>query len=204
MLGKLFKSLSKKAGPISKPIILTPFADDDTMAAEHLMCDGWYARNVLSFAALVAELRSLQAAHPDHCILATLEDYGQAQYTSGHTTNSNDLRFITRSGAPDAPEEWFEGHEEGFLDGPGGFPYLLANLLQKAAGTRLETLDGLLPWSDPDVPGNDPLSINASPDSFLQLAREQEIFIQAVPVSRAADTLAAFPNGYFNVDLSPM
>jgi hypothetical protein len=38
----------------------------------------------------------------------------------------------------------------------------------------------------------------------LQIEPGSEIVFQFVPVRRAADAIAAFPNGYFEGDLSPM
>lgn len=184
---------------------LVPLSEAGASFFMETLCDGWVAYDVPSFAALVEELRALQKAHPHFRILTTLDDLGQASYTCGHSTMSNNLDAIARADVADPQPDWFEeGVDEGYLSGREGFPYRLRNLLAAAQGAALDELRGFLPWDDPDVPDNDPLSLNTDPDAFLRLDKEREVLIQRVPVRRAADALSAFPNGYFTPDLGPM
>lgn len=200
MFGKLFGG-----GKAAKPMRLVPLSEAGATFFMEVLCDGWVAFDVPSLAALVEQLRALQQARPHRRVLATLENLGQASYTCGHATMANDLDRVLRSSAPNAPPEWFEDcYDEGEVSGAEGFPYRLRNLLALAQGVALDDMRGFLPWADPDFAGNDPLSLNTDPDPFLMLPKEREVLIQCVPVRRAADALAAFPNGYFKPDLSPM
>src|SRR5690606_22895907 len=64
-------------------------------------------------------------------------------------------------------------------------------------------LTGLLPWMT-EGDGNDLPTINAAPDAALGWKHEKLFLAQLVPVETAAETVAAFPNGYFYGDLNPM
>jgi hypothetical protein len=169
------------------PIRLVPFAEAKPHLFTPLLCDGWTAHDVGTFARLVPLLRTLQAEHPDCRILASLDDLGQASYTSGHTIDVNDL---------DEPNA-----NDGIDSGASAFAIRHANLVARAIGTKFADVTGQLDWGSDD---NDPIAINTHPDQVLMLQHDSAIVIQRVPVARAADALAAFPNGYFTVDLSPM
>lgn len=152
----------------------------------------------------MAELRGLQAAHPGHRILATLDDLQQACYTCGHATDSHGLDEIDEHDLSGLDPEAFEaGEHRGYFSTLSEFPLRLANLRARAEGLTLDDLRGVLFWSEPDM-ANDPISINRDADAALALAVEPIVLIQLVPVSTASETVAAFPNGYFSCDLSPM
>jgi hypothetical protein len=182
---------------------LVPFADAPPKLFTPLLCDGWTLHNVQNFETLVATLRPLQAAHPDCRLLASLDDLGQASYTSGHTIDANDLDDIGDRDLATLDPRSIEGGEYlGTLRGPSEFPIRHNNLIARADGMAFADICGLLEWACGDC--LDPVAANATPDRALMLAHEKEIIVQRVPVLRAADALAAFPNGYFTCDLSPM
>ncbi|MEQ1498536.1 MAG: DUF4253 domain-containing protein [Novosphingobium sp.] len=188
----------------SKPLTLTPFAEERPRTFMAILCDGFVARNVSSLKGLVTELRTLQAAHPAQRVLATLDDLEQACYTCGHTTLSNQLDEIEGHDLAGLDPEAFEaGEHRGYLSTPSEFPIRLANLLARAQGLSLGDLTGLLFWSEPGM-ANDPVTINRQAEKALDLALERAVLIQLVPVGSAAEALAALPNGYFTSDLNPM
>jgi len=178
-----------------KPVTLTSFAETQPRLFNTLLCDGVTAHNLPSFAELRALHARLQAGRPGQRVLASLDDLGQAAYTSGHGTEAHRLDDVVA----DDPADSLPPHP-GYLSTPADFPVRLANLLRGAVD--LEAVRGLL-WWETSGDANDPVTINRDPEAALQIAQEQEVIFQFVPVDSAADAIAAFPNGYFNADLNP-
>lgn len=167
-----------------KPLALVPFAEAPPRLFNTILCDGVTAHNLSSFAELRALHARLQAERPDQRVLASLDDLGQAAYTSGHGTEVHRLDDVADS-LPLHPTD---------------FPNRLANLLRGTAA--LEDVRGLLLW-ETSGDANDPITINRDPEAALRIVHEREVIFQFVPVEAAADAIAAFPNGYFNGDLNP-
>ncbi len=167
-----------------KRVEIIPFAQERPHLFTELLCDGCIVRNVKSFDQFVQLLRDLQREHDDCRILASLDDLGQAAYTSGHTIDTHDLDRV-------------EG-----CDDVATFAVRHANLVAQIGAVQFDRLTHILDWAQPGE-DNDVITINVAPDSALGLAREKEFIVQHVPVVRASDALAAFPNGYFQGDLSP-
>lgn len=189
----------------SKPVRITPFAEHKRRLGD-LICDGVIAEQVADFAALRAVVRDLQAKYPDARVLATLDDAGQAVYTSGHAIEKHRLddtegHDLSRLG----PECFEDGEHCGYLTTPIEIPIGLANLQARAAQTTFADAAGLLGWEAADDEGPaTPDAVMREPDVALRTAAQPEFHFQFVPVSVAADALAALPNGYFACDLTPM
>jgi len=163
---------------------LVQFAEAMPRTFNALLCDGVTAHYLGSFAALLAQQARLQAERPDVRVLASLDDLGQACYTSGHATDAVELDDVA-------------GHT------PAEFPIRLANLRTRAAGLGFDRVKGLLDW-ETIGDANDLITVNRDPEAALRIAQEAEVLFQFVPVAAAADAIAAFPNGYFSSDLDPM
>jgi hypothetical protein len=178
-------------------LALVPFAEARPRTFNTLLCDGVTARHLPSFAELVALHARLQRERPDCRVLASLDQLGQACYTSGHCTDLYELD-------PDEDDDAAGGGED--ADGLGGrpeFPVRLARLLRLSEAVDPSALAGLLPWGT-DGDANDLVTVNRDPERALRIYGEKEVLFQFVPVEAAADTIAAFPNGYFHSDLTPM
>ncbi|WP_206240527.1 hypothetical protein [Novosphingobium terrae] len=183
---------------------LVPFAEAPPRTFNTLLCDGVTARGIASFEALLDLHAALQAERPDLCVIATLDDLGQACYTSGHgadyhgldDTAGHDLTGLD-------PQAYENGEHRGYLSTPSEFPIRLANLQHLSAEVSGESLKGQLPCGD-SAEGNDLLSINRDPDAALGLDADDAVLFLYAPVTSAADAIAAFPNGYFSCDFSPM
>lgn len=187
-----------------KPLKLVPFAQAKPRTFGALLCDGVTAHNVPSFADLLALHAGLQREHESVRVLVSLDDLGQASYTSGHGVEAYELDDTEDHDLSGLGDEVFEdGEHVGYLSTMAEFPIRLANLIELSEEVELGQVVGLLEW---DTPGdaNDLLTINRHPDQALRIAAEQEIICQFVPVASASDAIAAFPNGYFNSDLNPM
>lgn len=183
---------------------LIPFSVAQPRTFNTLLCDGVSARRLPSFADLLDLHFRLQHEQP-HCrVLASLDDLAQACYTSGHGTDAYGLDDVAGHDLSELSPDLFEGGEHpGHLSTPAEFPIRLANLLKRANAVELADIAGVLDW-EPDGEGNDPYTVNADPEAALRIGDEREVLFQFVPVVTAAETIAAFPNGYFEPDLSPM
>jgi hypothetical protein len=164
---------------------LVPFAQAMPHTFNALLCDGVTAHDIPSFADLLALHARLQRERPDLFVLASLDDLGQACYTSGHCAFTHRLDDV----------------EDG--DDEAEFPDRLANLLKLIRDEDAGRFAGVLDWETAGD-ANDPITANRDPEAALLISKEKEILFQFVPVASAADAIAAFPNGYFNSDLNPM
>lgn len=167
---------------------ITPFAPGETRTFVSLLCPGYLCEGVMRMSELLAVIDATALAHPGARILATLDDIGQASYTSGHTIDANDLDPI--------PDEETDG------DAALPLPDLairLGRMIEAAATVMLDQIRNRLWWSSEGRPHI--LMLHEQPDLILD---RKETCIQAVPVTHAWETIAAFPNGYFHGDLSPM
>lgn len=190
--------------PRGKPLELVPFTQAKPRTFGPLLCDGLTARNLSSFADLLVLHTRLQQEHPDHRVLASLDDLGQASYTAGHGVDYYELDAVEGHDLSGLGPEVFEnGKHQGYLSTPAEFPIRLANLLERARDIRFEAVFGLLDW-ETSGDANDLVTINTDPEAALRIAKEQDVLFQFAPVRSAAEAIAAFPNGYFQSDLSPM
>lgn len=189
-----------------EPLRLIPFASRPPKLFITLLCDGVTAENVPDFASLRALHSRLQAENSEKRVLMTLDDPGQAAYTSGHSiethrlddTEGHDLSAL-------GPECFEDGEHVCYLSTPAEFPIRLANLKASAAGVSFDDACGVLYWEGGAVGGPIfPDTVMFEPDAALWRNKSDQIFVQFVPVTRAADALAAFPNGYFHCDLDPL
>lgn len=193
----------KRKRPV-KALALLSFSESKPNTFAELLCDGVAAHNLASFGALLALHARLQREHPEVRVLASLDNLGQAGYTSGHSIQTHDLDSIEGHDPSLLPADAFEdGEYAGFLSTPAAFPIRLANLLKAAYGIGIDQLAGLLPW-ETSGDQNDLVTVNRDPERALRIASEAEVLFQFVPVTLASEALAAFPNGYFLSDLDPM
>lgn len=183
---------------------LVPFTEARPRTFSPLLCDGLTAHHVPAFADLLALHARLQRENARVCVLTSLDDLGQASYTSGHGVDFHDLDAVEGHDLSGLDAEVFEnGEHQGYLSTPAEFPIRLANLIERARDIQVEQVFGLLDWATLGD-ANDLVTINSDPDAALQIAREPEILVQFVPIGSAAQAIAAFPNGYFSSDLNPM
>ena len=182
-----------------KPLELVSFDEAKPLTFCELLCDGVTARNLESFADLLALHSRLQLERPTFRILASLDDLGQAAYTCGHSIDALGLDDDRTEAGHGSSEN--HGHPDD-LDPLIGLSIRRSNLVRIANAVTLENVAGILDWQTPGD-ANDLLTVNGNPDRALRIAKEKEVIFQFVPVETAPDALAAFPNGYFQSDLSP-
>ncbi len=184
-------------------IAILPFSQEKPQTFNTVLCDGVSVSGLTGFAELRAVVAELQRQHPDARILTSLDNVGQADYTSGHTVDKSGLDDTAGHDLSGLEAVCFEGGEHlGHLSTPAEFPIRLANLLTASRPFDPASFAGGLPWlSGGD--GTDIVNANRAPDAALRLTLDRQAIVQIVPVTRAADALAAFPNGYFVNDLQP-
>jgi len=186
-----------------KPPKLAPFAEAKPRTFTPLLCDGLTAHPLPGFADLLSLHARLQREHSDVHVLASLDDLGQALYTSGHGIDLHGLDDVEGHDLSALDPQVFEdGEHQGYLSTPAEFPIRLANLLERARDVQIDQISGLLEWETPGD-ANDLVTINKNPEAALGIGRDEVLF-QFVPVATAAEAIAAFPNGYFQSDLDPM
>ena len=72
------------------------------------LCDEYRLRDIESLAELAAAYRQLAADHPGCKPLFSLDDFGQARYTSGHARMNLELDDTTGHDLSGLPAECFE------------------------------------------------------------------------------------------------
>jgi hypothetical protein len=114
-------------GRRDRTLTLVPFAEAMPRTFNTLLCDGVTAHDLSSFAALLALHARLQAEHPKVRVLATLDDLGQACYTSGHATEAVELDDVAGHDLSGLGDDVFEDGEHrgylSYLSTPAEFPH---------------------------------------------------------------------------------
>lgn len=163
------------------------------------ICQSFLISEVGSFGELLNVLYSYREKYCESSILMTLDDLGQAQYTSGHATISHDLDDTDGYDLSGIDPSAFEhGEHIGYLSTRSEFFIRRENFLRKAKGFG---------FSDASKRGvsldDEELSlleeIHANPIGFIS----DEILLKVVPVEKSYMAMCAFPNGYFTSDLNP-
>lgn len=187
--------------PAPQGVQVTPFTVGEAGAFDRHVADGYHCTHVPDFKTLIALVREKAAAHPDRAVFATLDDYGQACYTSGHARGRHAL---DEDDAVDLDGYYDTDHPPGDPATAKHYAALFTvmhrKLLAKAEGKTFADLAGRIDWRHPDSPGF--AALNANPNQALD--HRGEHYLLLVPVADPAEAITAFPNGYFQGDLTPM
>lgn len=164
-----------------------------------MTCDGLLIGAIDSFAALMDLADQEAASHPGAMILLTLDDLGQAEYTSGHAASS--LRLDDTEGYDTSnldPAAYDNGKYLGDLATPSEFFILEGNFRKLCTGSDFAAACARgLTIEDQELDALD--AINADPALLL----DSEVILRRVAVSAPSMMLSAVPNGYFSCDLDP-
>jgi len=194
VLAKLFggnASQEQQAEPSLLPLQGHPLEKRVT-----LLCEAYVLKP-----ALLCEIRSacrqVEAMHPNHRALATLDHVTQAFYTNGHAVGMYELDNLEGHNLDALPPTAFEdGEHLGYFTTKDEFPFRVANF--NAQLIEHPVSDKTLGWVDANT-NQSVDQVNAQPDSLVH----QPCIVMAVPVAQACETVMAFPNGYFSPDLNP-
>ena len=178
---------------------VTPFRQGELVTFTTMLCDGYVIEDVGAMDELVAIVREKAALHPGHHLLATLDDLDQSFYTSGHAIDKHRMDNIEGHDLSAVDRAVFKvGEHPGYLTTKSEFFIRRENFLKTVATATFAEVTGKLTWRR-DERHLDFFALNARPGSVL----DATIYLQIVPVARACDAVAAFPNGYFSPDLTP-
>ena len=164
------------------------------------LCEVYETDKYESQAALLQDWKDMCSKFPDSHILLTLDDLGQAQYTSMHSEGAYDLDQTEGYDLSTLDAVCFEdGEHIGYLSTASEFFIRLANFKKQCKDATLEQI-----VREKNLKLND--------ETLSELLRAQEnwlaiiddsIYAFRVIVEQPEDSLAAFPNGYFDTDLNP-
>lgn len=193
-----------------------PFGTDTFYTSA--LCDQYSLNHVGTMGALLEFLDTKAQNHPNHRLLATLEDSSQADYTSWHAIDKHNLNQIDAENLDDASGVNFEGGEPNrYCETKEDFPFRLKNLEKAAQTLRFHQLEKKHFWSLDH--GNHPktakqhehdewgrreiTTVNARPNNLFKQGTMRENIVFVVPVSEAYQSIAAFPNGYWADSYGP-
>ena len=176
---------------------ISPLGVDQSNGA--ILFDSYIIENLPSFDALLEVYQQFRQDHPGKSVIVTLDDLGQAEYTSMHATMSHDLDNTEGHDLSGIDASAFENGEHiGYLSTPSEFFIQKENFLQQAkdigfsdacdSGLTIETSEMELLEK-----------IKKSPIDYL----DRHILVKIVPVSKSYEAICGFPNGYFSSDLNP-
>ena len=178
-----------------------PFSQEQPRLFSDKVCDGVIIRHPESFAHLRAMLHEQQLSRAEEQAFLLFDDVYQASYTSGHVAEALDLASLEGRD--------LSAYDPSLIDNdfpqaacPELFPERLENFRRYLESEGSSFPERTLMWSDPDQ-ADDLIFANDNPDQALLIASEREFVVQFAPVAKAAEILAAFPNGYFHGDLTP-
>ena len=167
--------------------------------SEDFLCSRYRLDEVPSTAQLLEQLSLLSDQYPEFRFLITLDQIGQACYTSMHSTLNFDLDETEGYDLSELSEDCFEeGEHKGYLSFEQEFFIRKGNFEKQLPNVSFEDicLKGISYKTD--GPNNTPCY-----KQELSFIIDRESYILKVPVSRAYETMYAFPNGYFSCDLNP-
>ena len=164
-----------------------------------MICDEYRGTEIKSINDIFETITVFKNEFTNHEVLATLDDLGQAQYTSMHATMSHDLDEIEGHDLSRVDSVAFEdGEHIGYLSTKSEFFIREKNFLSKARS--IDYLSACSVGLKIDEDEMDVLEkIHTTPLDYI----DSEILIKVVPVQSSALAVSAFPNGYFSCDLNP-
>jgi hypothetical protein len=174
----------------------TPLASKDF----EYLCDVYEAEKYDSQAELLEDWRALGNMFPDSRILLTLDNLGQAQYTSMHSKGSHDLDETEGYDLSSLDEICFEdGEHVGYLSSKSEFFIRLGNFEKLCKESSLEQI-----FQEKNLLLNDESlsELISAQENWVSILDDSIYAFRAI-VNTAEDSLAAFPNGYFSSDLNP-
>ncbi|MFC4815748.1 hypothetical protein [Flavobacterium sp. GCM10023249] len=152
-----------------------------------------------TFDDLLAVHHQFKREHQDHSVIITLDDLGQAEYTSTHAILAHDLDTIEGHDLTGIDASAFENGEHlGYLSTPSEFFIQRENFLQKAQECSFsDACDSGLTIDDSEIQLLE--KIQQSPITYL----DKQVLVKIVPARHSYEALCGFPNGYFSSDLDP-
>jgi hypothetical protein len=164
-----------------------------------LLFDSYIIKELPSFDALLNVYQQFRQDHPEQSVIVTLDDLGQAEYTSTHATMMHDLDNTEGYDLSGIDASAFENGEHiGYLSTPSEFFIQKENFMQKITDIGFsDACERGLTIEPSEIQVLE--KIKKSPLDYL----DKHILVKIVPVSKSYEAICGFPNGYFSSDLDP-
>lgn len=166
---------------------------------EDFLCEYYRIHDLTDINDLLDEIKSLSQESSDYRFIMTLDDIGQASYTSMHSKMSNGLYGGKWLDNENIDPSWMDGNflrddlnfEQNFLIRRLGFKHGLSSVQFEDIFEKILFLD--------DDSREEIIESNKDPLAIV----DKEIYLLKVPVENSYEAIYSFPNGYFKCDLSP-
>ena len=165
-----------------------------------LLFDSFLIENINSYEELMKVYETYKQNNPDKTVILTLDDLGQAEYTSGHACDWNSLLDTEGYDLSGLDKACYDEDNEhlGHLSTPSEYFIIRENFLKQTKGIDFKTVcERNLTISEDEVLNLE--DIHQSPLEHL----DKQIILKILPVEKPYEGLTGFPNGYFDCDLSP-
>lgn len=164
-----------------------------------ILFESYLIEGLTSFNELLEVYHKYKKENPGKTIILTLDDLDQAEYTSTHSTMSNDLDETEGYDLSGLDRACFENNEHiGYLSTPAEFFIQKGNFLKQTENVDFSSAcEKGLTIEEDEVSILE--KINLSPFEYL----DKRIILKIVPVEKSYQGIFGFPNGYFASDLNP-
>lgn len=166
---------------------------------DDFLCDYYRIHELINVQDLVNEISKLEKDDSRFKFIITLDDIGQACYTSMHSIMSNDLDGGEWLVKEDLDESWFDGD---FLRDDLTLKQKITirklGLHHGLSEVKFEDIYEKLLYLDEDTR----VEMMEANRNLLSII-DKDVYLLKVPVENRYEALYAFPNGYFSCDLSP-
>ena len=148
---------------------------------------------------LYSEINKRKLESPGFQFLITLDDIGQASYTSMHSKMSNGLDGGGWLKKENIDSSWYEeGYLKEDLNFDKSFYIRKLGFKHGLEKSKFEDIFEKILYLDEDS-RQETIAAN---NNILTLI-DTEMYMLKIPVQYSYESIYAFPNGYFSVDLSP-
>jgi hypothetical protein len=168
-------------------------------SSNEILFDSFVIENLNSFYELIEVYQTHKQNNSNKTIILTLDNLGQAEYTSGHSTHSNGLDETEGYNLSGLDKACFEdGEHLGYLSTPSEFFIRKENFLKQTKNIDFASVcDRELTIDEYEILILE--KINQSPFEYL----DEQVILKIVPVEKPYEGICGFPNGYFESDLNP-
>lgn len=176
---------------------IEPLTSDHS--SNEILFESFVIEDLNSFDELIKIYEAYKQDNFGKTIILTLDNLGQAEYTSGHSINSNNLEETEGYDLSGLDIVCFEdGEHLGYLSTPSEFFIRKENFLKQTKDIDFKSVcERELTIDEDEILILK--KVNQAPFNYL----DEQIILKIVPVEKAYEGICGFPNGYFSSDLNP-
>lgn len=168
-------------------------------SGKEILFDSYLIESLVSFDELIEVYKTYKQRNPGKTIILTLDDLGQAEYTSVHSILTHDLDDTEGYDLSGLDKACFEAGEHlGYLSTPSEFFIRKENFFKKVNDADFaSSCERGLTFGKDEITILE--KINQAPLHYL----DKQIILKVVPVEKCYEGICGLPNGYFQSDLDP-